>query len=62
MLGQLTLDEEHARVAEAKAWLMKHAGEQRAFAMYLERWGDWADPRTGKGMVSEAEMQTAKPR
>lgn len=45
MLGQLTIDEEHARVAEAKSWLLKHAAEQPAFALYLERWGDWADPR-----------------
>ena len=44
LLGQITLDEEHGLIDETKSWLQKHAGQQAAYAMYLERWGDWPNP------------------
>jgi 3'-5' exonuclease len=44
LLGQLSLDEEQGILDETKSWLMQRAGEQRAYALYLERWGDWANP------------------
>jgi predicted PolB exonuclease-like 3'-5' exonuclease len=44
LLGQITLDEEHGLIAETKTWLTRKASEQRAYALYLERWGDWPNP------------------
>lgn len=42
--GQLSLEEETERVAEAKEWLEDHSGESDAFAAYLEQWGNWDNP------------------
>ena len=44
LTGRLTLEQEHARVAAAKAWLEERAGEDRACALYLDHWGDWTPP------------------
>jgi predicted PolB exonuclease-like 3'-5' exonuclease len=44
LLGKLTLEEEQRIVAETKSWLESHAGERRAYAHYLEHWGDWQPP------------------
>ena len=44
LVGQLSLDEESGLIAETKEWLTKRAGEQKAYAAYLERWGDWPNP------------------
>jgi predicted PolB exonuclease-like 3'-5' exonuclease len=44
LLGQLTLDDEQGIIDETKTWLSRKAGEQRAYALYLERWGDWPNP------------------
>lgn len=45
LLGQLELDVERQLVEETKAWLAERAPQQPAFKLYLDRWGDWADPR-----------------
>lgn len=45
LIGQLTLDEEQTLVAETKAWLEQRAADSAAYRSYLERWGDWSDPR-----------------
>ena len=42
--GRLTLDQEQGIIAETKSWLTARAAEIRAYRMYLDRWGDWADP------------------
>jgi predicted PolB exonuclease-like 3'-5' exonuclease len=47
VLGRLTLDEEQGLIAETKSWLSARAKETPAFALYLERWGDWQDPWKG---------------
>jgi hypothetical protein len=44
MLGQLSLDEEQGIIDTTKSWLMARSGERRAYALYLERWGDWQNP------------------
>ena len=44
LLGQLALDDEHKIVAEAKVWLEGRASQTPAYAAYLSRWGDWANP------------------
>ncbi len=44
LLGRLTLDEEQGIIAETKSWLTTRAAESPAYQMYLDRWGDWADP------------------
>ena len=48
VLGQLTLEDEHTIIAETKAWLEQHAPEQKAYALYLEKWGDWENPWESK--------------
>ncbi len=45
MTGELSLKDEQARVAEAKQWLQERRESCRAYGLYLDRWGDWADPR-----------------
>jgi len=44
MLGQLTLEQEQALVAETKQWLQDRADTQAAFRLYLDHWGDWINP------------------
>jgi predicted PolB exonuclease-like 3'-5' exonuclease len=44
LLGKLALDEEQRIVAETRDWLESQAGERKAFAHYLEHWGDWEPP------------------
>ena len=44
LTGRLTLEEEHDRVAAAKAWLEGRAAEDGACAYYLDHWGDWQPP------------------
>lgn len=47
LLGQMTLDQESGLIAETKEWLAKNAEKQRAYRLYLERWGDWPNPWKG---------------
>lgn len=51
LVGQLTLQEEHAIVEEVKAWLAEKAKTDRAARMYLEHWGDWPNPWGSGGNV-----------
>ncbi len=51
VLGQLTLDQEHAIIAETKAWLEERASDQPAYALYLEKWGDWENPWKSRAAV-----------
>jgi predicted PolB exonuclease-like 3'-5' exonuclease len=44
LVGQLKLEDEQALIAQTKAWLEQNAGRVRAYAMYLEHWGDWPNP------------------
>ncbi|MBL8826596.1 MAG: 3'-5' exonuclease [Planctomycetaceae bacterium] len=44
LVGLLTLAQEHAIIEQTKAWLEEHSGAQRAYRMYLDRWGDWPNP------------------
>jgi len=44
MIGQLTLDREQELIADAHAWLVERADDVPAYALYLEHWGDWANP------------------
>ena len=48
LLGDLTLDEEQGVIAETKEWLTKESDQCEAYRLYLERWGDWSDPRQDK--------------
>ncbi len=47
MTGELGLEKEQERVAETKKWLEERRGSCAAYALYLDRWGDWVDPRKG---------------
>ncbi len=44
LVGLLTLAQEHTIIEQTKAWLEEHAATQRAYRMYLDRWGDWPNP------------------
>ncbi len=44
LLGKLSLDEEQGLVGETKEWLTRNSKEVSAYELYLERWGDWANP------------------
>ncbi|MEY4177401.1 MAG: hypothetical protein RLY70_975 [Planctomycetota bacterium] len=44
LLGQLTLDDEQQRVADAKQWVVERATNSEAFQLYLNYWGDWQNP------------------
>ena len=38
------LDQEQAIIEETKQWLESKAPQQRAYQLYLERWGPWHNP------------------
>ncbi len=44
VLGRLKLEDERQRVEETKQFLEARQSEIAAYRMYLEQWGDWADP------------------
>ena len=44
MIGQLTLDREQELIADTQAWLVDRADRVPTYALYLEHWGDWANP------------------
>ena len=44
LVGQLKLEDEQALIGQTKKWLEQNAGRVRAYAMYLEHWGDWPNP------------------
>jgi predicted PolB exonuclease-like 3'-5' exonuclease len=44
MLGKLTIQQEHALVEEARAFLQSRSSEIPAYARYLEHWGEWSPP------------------
>ncbi len=44
LTGRMTLPQEQEIVAESKEWLAERKNESKAYAAYLERWGDWGDP------------------
>ena len=56
MLGRLPLEREQALVASVKRWLEGRADGEPAYRRYLERWGDWTDPR--RSAAGEPEKVT----
>jgi predicted PolB exonuclease-like 3'-5' exonuclease len=44
LTGQLPLESEQQIIAQTKAWLERRAEEVSAYRIYLEHWGDWANP------------------
>lgn len=44
LTGQLGLQGEQELIAKTKAWLHQKADEVAAFRLYLDHWGDWANP------------------
>ena len=53
ILGQLTLEQEQAIIGETKAWLEQRASDQQAYALYLQKWGDWENPWDSKAETLE---------
>lgn len=47
LVGQLSLENEQALISETKCWLQERCGQNRAYRMYLEHWGDWSNPWPG---------------
>jgi 3'-5' exonuclease len=44
LIGQLALDAEQAIIAQTKTWLEEKCADIPAYKLYLDRWGDWANP------------------
>ena len=44
LTGQLPLETEQRIIAQTKTWLHQKAEETSAYRIYLEHWGDWANP------------------
>jgi predicted PolB exonuclease-like 3'-5' exonuclease len=44
LLGQLPLESEQQIIAQTKARLQQKAEETSAYRIYLDHWGDWANP------------------
>ena len=44
LIGQLPLDTEQQIIAQTKQWLQQKAEEVDAYRIYLDHWGDWANP------------------
>jgi 3'-5' exonuclease len=44
LIGQLTIENEHAIVEEVKVWMQQKTPQCPAYQHYLESWGDWANP------------------
>ncbi len=44
LTGQLSLEQEQARVSDVKRLIESQAGEHPAYQQYLSRWGDWPNP------------------
>lgn len=44
VLGYITLDREQELVEHAKQWLEERRETTPAYAMYLDKWGDWQNP------------------
>ncbi len=72
VMGNLTLGQEQELVAGTKAWLEQRADDSPAYRLYLERWGDWAnpwaasdpsgDPLAPKSSSTDSEsLETAEP-
>ena len=49
LVGQLPLDTEQQLIAQTKQWLQQKAQDVAAYRLYLDRWGDWANPWQGGG-------------
>jgi hypothetical protein len=46
LVGQLALEAEQAIIAQTKSWLEQNCPQVPAYKLYLDRWGDWANPWT----------------
>ncbi len=46
LLGRVTLQREQELIAGTKQWLTEHREQSKAYAIYLEHWGDWPNPWT----------------
>ena len=44
LVGQLSLDQEQAIVAQTKNWLQEQSDTRPVYGLYLEKWGDWKNP------------------
>ena len=44
LVGELTLENEHALVEQTRAWLTERTENMPVYAEYLNMWGNWANP------------------
>lgn len=60
LVGQLSLDQEQAIVAETKNWLQEQSAATPVYGLYLEKWGDWENPwETASGEEARVEPEAA---
>jgi 3'-5' exonuclease len=56
--GQLTLEEEAARIEQTRSWLEERTEDCTAYRQYLEAWGDWENPWIAPASAEEAESSS----
>jgi 3'-5' exonuclease len=44
LVGQLSLEQEQALVAQTKNWLEEQSDATPVYGLYLKKWGDWDNP------------------
>jgi 3'-5' exonuclease len=59
LLGHLSLDREQQLVEATRLWLAERREQSAAYAAYLERWGDWANPWTTNAATTNAATSAA---
>ena len=60
LVGQLSLDQEQAIVAQTKNWLQEQSAATPVYGLYLEKWGDWENPwETASGEEARVEPEAA---
>ena len=60
LVGQLSLDQEQAIVAQTKNWLQEQSAATPVYGLYLDKWGDWENPwETASGEEAKVEPEAA---
>lgn len=52
VLGYISLEREQELVEHAKQWLEERRTTTPAYAMYLDKWGDWQNPWQAEGALA----------
>lgn len=53
LVGKLTLAREQELIGQTREWLVQRRDSSAAFASYLDKWGDWANPWEAAGAAAQ---------